>query len=158
IKNKTAILIATSCETGAILGNISEEFTQALREYGLNLGIAFQLADDVLDYICEQDQFGKRKGTDLKEGKMTLPLIIALKKAGPEEARIIKDALLARELEEWRLKEIINVIHKLDGINYTMNLARHYVEKARKSLTPFKPSIEKEALTALANYVIERNK
>lgn len=158
VTHKTAVLIATACQVGAILGNISEEFSVALRNYGLSLGIAFQLADDVLDYLSEQDKFGKLKGTDLREGKLTLPLIIALKKARSEEVRIIKDALIAREVGEGHLKEIVSIIQKYDGISYTLNLAKRYVERAKGELVLFKPSIEKEALTALANYVIDRNR
>lgn len=158
LHKKTADLLATSCEIGGVLANVSEEFCLALKDYGRHLGTAFQLADDILDYTADLDQFGKAAGTDLREGKMTLPLIVALKKAGPEEARIIKDALIANDLEEWRLKEVISIINKYEGIAYTMNLARNYVNQAKQALNIFKPSIEKEALLALADYVVERNK
>ncbi|MDO8462181.1 MAG: polyprenyl synthetase family protein [Deltaproteobacteria bacterium] len=158
ITRKTAILISACCQIGAILGNISEEFALGLGQYGLYLGISFQLADDLLDYMSESEKIGKLKGTDLREGKLTLPLIIALKKATPEESRIIKDALIAKELEERRLKEILSIIQKYDGITYTLNLAKQYVLRAKGELVQFKPSIEKEALTALANFAIERNR
>ncbi|MBI2067190.1 MAG: polyprenyl synthetase family protein [Deltaproteobacteria bacterium] len=156
VEQKTAILMGVCCEMGGLLGNVSEEFCSALRDFGLNVGIAFQLADDVLDYVSESDKFGKTKGTDLKEGKLTLPLIVALQKAGDAEKRLIKDALIAEKLEERRLKEIISIIQKYDGISFTKRKAQEFVNKAKQSLTIFKPSIDREALIALAGYVIER--
>ncbi|MBI2082471.1 MAG: polyprenyl synthetase family protein [Deltaproteobacteria bacterium] len=156
VRGKTAELMGACCEIGGILGNVSEEFTQALREYGLHIGIAFQLADDLLDYMSDPSQFGKTKGTDLKEGKLTLPLLVALKKANEPERRLIKDALIAERLEENRLKEIISIIEYHGGIQATRDLAQSYIQKAKEALTPFKPSIEKEALVCLADYVIQR--
>lgn len=155
-EEKTAVLISASCEIGGILGNVSEEFTAALRNHGRAAGIAFQLADDVLDYVSEPRAFGKTKGADLKEGKLTLPLIIALREASEPEKRLIKDALIAEKLDEGRLKEIVSLIQKYDGLQATMRLAQKYVRQAKEALTLFKPSMEKEALCALADYVIER--
>jgi octaprenyl-diphosphate synthase len=114
------------------------------------------LADDILDYISEEDQFGKVKGTDLKEGKLTLPLIVALRHCSTEERRLIKDILIAENLEEMRLRETISIINKYGGIDYTIQLARSFSEKAKAALLPFKPSIEKEALLSLAHYATDR--
>ena len=158
ITEKTAILMAASCALGGILGNISEEFTLALGEYGKNLGIAFQLADDVLDYVSDESEFGKLRGTDLKEGKLTLPLLAALRHASGGERQIIKDALIAGTMEEARLKEVTSILLKHGGIDYTLNLAHSFVEKAITALAPFKPSIEKESLTTLARFVTERTR
>ena len=155
---KTAILIATAAEMGGLLGNVSEEFVRSLKEYGTSLGLAFQLADDVLDYISDEETFGKTRGIDLREGKLTLPIITALKQADPQETRMLKDALISEKLEESKLKEIISLIQKLNGIDYTLNLAQHYIAKAKGSLAVFKNSIEKEALLNLADYVICREK
>jgi octaprenyl-diphosphate synthase len=157
VTSKTAVLMASSCRIGGLLGNISEEYTAALGDYGKNLGIAFQLADDVLDYISEEPKFGKVRGTDLREGKLTLPLIAALRHCGNEERRLIKDALIAENLEEPRFREIVSIINKYGGIETTLKLARRYADKAKESLSLFKPSMEKEALFLLASYVIERN-
>ena len=85
IKNKTAILLATACQAGAILGMVSAEFETALQNFGLELGIAFQLIDDTLDYVSSEEKFGKSIGHDLKEGKITLPLIHTLKNCSPVE-------------------------------------------------------------------------
>lgn len=156
-EEKTAVLISAACEIGGMLGNVSEEFTSALRHYGRGVGIAFQLADDVLDYVSDSQQFGKTRGTDLKEGKLTLPLILALRRASEPERRIIKDALIAEKLEEGRLREIVSMLQKYDGLKATMDLAQTYIQKAKDALVLFKPSIEKEALGCLADYVIERH-
>lgn len=156
VEQKTAVLFSASCEIGGLLGNVSEEFSSALRRYGLSIGIAFQLADDVLDYVSDSSQFGKLKGTDLKEGKLTLPLILALRKAHESEQRLIKDALIAEKLEEGPLREIVSLLEKYGSLDATLARARDYVEKAKESLSVFKPSIEKEALMSLADYVIQR--
>lgn len=155
VTDKTAVLIATSCAIGGILGNVSEEYTAALAEYGRSLGVAFQLADDVLDYISDDD-FGKAQGTDLREGKLTLPLITALRHCGNDERRLIKDVLIAENLDEARLRDVIGIITKYGGIENTLNLARSYVQKAKDALHLFKPCMEKESLFTLASYVIDR--
>lgn len=156
VTDKTAVLMATSCAIGGILGNVSEEYVSALGEYGRSLGVAFQLADDVLDYISDEDHFGKAKGTDLREGKLTLPLIAALRLCNNDERRLIKDVLIAESLDDMRLREVISIINKYGGIDSTLDLARSYVQKATSALHPFKPSMEKEALNALASFVIDR--
>jgi octaprenyl-diphosphate synthase len=155
VTDKTAVLMATSCAIGGVLGNVSEEYVVALGEYGRSLGVAFQLADDVLDYISDDD-FGKTQGTDLREGKLTLPLITTLRHCGNDERRLIKDVLIAENLDDSRLRDVIGIINRYGGIENTLNLARTYVQKAKEALHPFKPSMEKEALFTLASYVIER--
>ena len=156
IKNKTAILMSAACEVGGLLGNISEEFVVALRRSGLNLGIAFQLADDVLDYTSEINEFGKVEGTDLKEGKLTLPLIVALRHAGQADRQAIRNVLIANRLEPAQLKEVLALIQTFGGIDYTLNLAKTYLKHAQEALDLFKPSIEKAALVTLTDYVVTR--
>ena len=156
VTEKTAVLIASACEIGGLLANVSEEYVRAMKEYGQNLGVAFQLADDLLDYLSDDGRFGKIRGTDLKEGKMTLPLIVALRSCGSEERRLIRDALIAESLTEGHLREIVSIITRGGGIDYTLLQARAFVEKAKESLRPFKPSIEKEALLRIADYVVDR--
>jgi octaprenyl-diphosphate synthase len=155
VTDKTAVLMATACAIGGILGNVSEEYVTALGEYGRSLGVAFQLADDVLDYVSDDD-FGKTQGTDLREGKLTLPLITALRHCSNDERRLIKDVLIAENLDDARLRDVIGIINRYGGIENTLNFARSYVQKAKDALHLFKPSMEKEALLALASYVIDR--
>lgn len=157
ITDKTAVLFASACEVGGLLGRVSEEFQTALRDYGTHVGMAFQLADDYLDYVSDEDQFGKTQGTDLREGKLTLPLIVALREANEGEVRIIKEALLAERVEDFKFKEVISILHKYKALDYTRNQAKKYVEQAKQDLAIFKPSIEKESLCALADYVVLRD-
>lgn len=158
IKNKTALLMSAACWVGAVLGGVSEELEIALKEYGYNLGMAFQLADDVLDYVSSEDVFGKAKGIDLQEGKLTLPLIIALRDANEKEVQIIKNTLIAEKLESQRFIEVQNIINKYRGFEQTYELASAYIQKAKDSLSVFRSSIEKDVLLSIANYVIERDK
>ena len=115
-----------------------------------------QLADGVLDDVSEEAKFGKARGTDLREGKLTLPLIIALRHCGNEERRLIKDALIAEKLDDGRLREIVSIIKQHGGIEGALRLANSYSEKAAEALLPFKPSLSREAMTALARYIIAR--
>ncbi len=158
IADKTSVLFASACEVGAMLGEVSEEFRIALREYGSDIGVAFQLADDYLDYVSDEDHFGKTPGKDLHEGKLTLPLITALRRATDGEARLIREALLAERLDDLRLKEIVGILEKYDALAYTRNLAHEYAQKAKANLSIFKHSLEKESLMTLADYVVERNR
>ncbi len=157
IQHKTAMLFAASCQVGAILGNVSETLEHALRRYGFDLGIAFQLADDALDYISDEERFGKTRGGDLREGRITLPLITALKRCSASEQTIIKDALLSHVLSDEQLVAVIAILERSGGITHTHTLAQEYVERAKSHLAPFKASIEKDALLHLADYVIARD-
>lgn len=156
IINKTASLISTACQIGAILGKVSKEKENALMQYGMELGIAFQLVDDCLDYTSNNKQLGKIIGNDLREGKITLPLISAIKNAVPAEREEILMAIKADNLKDEQLLSVIKLIDKYKGIDYTLNKARQCVERANAWLDNFEPTPEKAALAAMANYVIER--
>ncbi len=158
IKNKTALLFSAACEVGGILGGVAPEFQKGLKDYGYYLGMAFQLADDVLDYISSEDVFGKVSGTDLKEGKLTLPLIKALKKASDAEAQTIKNALIAERADKEILVAVSDIIKKHDGYNQTYELAKDYIRNAKEALAPFRNSIEKEILLSVADYAIARDR
>jgi octaprenyl-diphosphate synthase len=158
INRKTALLIAAACEVGAALGNVSEDFQKALRNYGENLGMAFQLADDVLDYTSSEEIFGKANGIDLQEGKLTLPLIMSLKTADEREAKLIKNTLIAERVEKDAFVQVSAIIKKYRGFEATIELARSYVEKAKMELSPFRASLEKDILLALADYALERDR
>lgn len=157
IKNKTALLFSAACQVGGMLGGVSQEFEEALKDYGFNLGMAFQLADDVLDYTSSEDVFGKAKGIDLQEGKLTLPLIIALKLASEEESQLIKNALLGERVEKEIFQQVQEIIKKYKGFQKTYQLAQDYINQAKDSLSPFRTSIEKDILLSLADYVTIRD-
>lgn len=157
IRGKTAVLLAACCQMGAVLGEVPEEYEERLKRYGYDLGTAFQLADDILDYEGEEEKFGKHRGSDLREGKLTYPLIAALRLATPKESKTIKDALMAGHLDSERFKKVLEIIQRYSGIEETRKLARTYIEKAKTALKPFKPSLEKEALMGLADFIIDRD-
>lgn len=158
IKNKTALLFAAACQVGGLLGGVSEELEKALRDYGYHLGMAFQLADDALDYMASEDVFGKASGIDLQEGKLTMPLIVAVKQATQEEQKLIKNALLSDKVDAETFKAVYQIIKKYDGFEKTYELAKDFIMRAKKSLGPFRHSIEKEILLSLADYVVERDR
>lgn len=156
--NKTAVLISAACQIGGILGGASTEETKALTDFGLNLGMAFQLVDDTLDYVSKEETLGKAIGKDLDEGKITLPLIHTLRACAQAEQdrinKIIKDA----NRREEDLEFIMKVIHDRGGIDYAMQRAEEFVRKAESFLSPFPPSREKEALLAVADYTVKRKR
>ncbi|MBI3399528.1 MAG: polyprenyl synthetase family protein [Deltaproteobacteria bacterium] len=154
--NKTASLISAACQIGAILGKASMEKQKTLARYGMDMGIAFQLVDDCLDYTSNNEELGKAIGNDLKEGKITLPLICTIKNATSVEKKEILAVIESGDLKDAQLASVINLINKYKGIDYALNIARRHVESAKTSLNIFEPNIERAALIALADYVVER--
>ena len=156
ITRKTASLISAATQIGAILGNVSEEKERALSEFGVNVGIAFQLIDDQLDYTSNEEEFGKKIGIDLQDGKITLPLISTLHHSNQEEKAFIRKTVESKPITKDAFFQVVEIIERYHGIQYTWEKARGYIEKAKDYLLPFSNSKEKEALYALANYVLER--
>ncbi|RLA94340.1 MAG: octaprenyl diphosphate synthase [Deltaproteobacteria bacterium] len=156
IVQKTASLISAATRVGAVLGGAPPEQEEALAEYGLQVGIAFQLVDDCLDYAGQAEALGKGVGVDLREGKVTLPLIHTLKNCTQEERRRIRDVVLAEGLDQRGLGQVLDLVQKYGGISYTMGRAREYVERGKEALSLFPPSTEREALLSLADYVLKR--
>jgi octaprenyl-diphosphate synthase len=154
---KTAMLFACSCQIGAIFANASERHEEALKDFGLNLGIAFQLADDVLDYNSSEEKFGKKTGTDLGEGKLTLPVISVLKKCSEKESHVIREALLANSMDASIFKEIKAILNRYGTLESSLALARNYSKRSKAQIEPFKQSIEKDALLAMADYAVARD-
>jgi octaprenyl-diphosphate synthase len=158
IGNKTAILFSAACEIGAILGNVTPKQRNALRNFGYKLGIAFQLRDDILDYTSYDDVLGKRVGTDLKEGKVTLPFIHALKSASENEklsvAKILKKRTITQKDFEW----VSRLMEKYNGIGYASAATEKYLEGAKKHLDHFPASQYKNALLSLADSMLKREK
>lgn len=156
IEGKTAALFGICGQGAAIIQNLSEQFETALEQFGLHLGVAFQLTDDVLDYISNNEKLGKESGADLREGKLTLPVIISLMRCQPDETRLIHDALITGHITPGQFEKIVDIVKRYNGISDTAALARQYSEKAKGFLSVFKPSIEREALLGIADYVVER--
>lgn len=157
IAKKTASLMAASCKIGAILADISEEQIQALNNYGMEIGIAFQLVDDMLDYISHEQRLGKPVYNDLKEGNCTLPLIRGLQLAEPEELAMMHGILSREEYSDEGLLQIKKVISKYQTDKYTLEQAAWYVACAKQRLDPFPPSVYRQALLDLADYIVNRD-
>jgi octaprenyl-diphosphate synthase len=156
VSNKTASLIEAACQVGAIMGNCSPEREESFKNYGLNVGIAFQMVDDTLDYTSEDQKFGKALCKDLQEGKVTLPLIHTLKKAPTEDRQMILSLLQNGSLSQDNVNSITQLIKKYQGVSYGLTKAREYVDAARNNLQELDPSPLRDALAATAHYVVER--
>lgn len=157
IIKKTAVLLSAACQAGAILGHASIEEEDALSSFGMNVGIAYQLIDDSLDYISKNDSFGKAIGADLYEGKMTLPLIHMLRSAeDPERKEIIRLIEDEEDVKESDLKRVLDLINKYHGIEYTFNKADSYIKKAKKDLEIFEDSEIRQALLTISDFVLKR--
>lgn len=157
VKSKTAVLLATACQAGAILGKAYGARETALHDFGMNLGTAFQLIDDTLDYVSNEEQFGKSIGHDLKEGKVTLPLIHTLKQCSPSERQEMADVILSDTLEDEDFRKVIALVRAYGGIEYTLRTAGEYVAMGKSRLALFPDSPGKSALLSLADYVITRS-
>ena len=118
--------------------------------------MAFQLADDTLDYTAIEEKFGKENGIDLQEGKLTLPLIRANKLANSDEKQIIKNALMAEHIDRDTFSKIHEIIHKYKGFEAAHELAKSYTEQAKEWILPFRTSIEKDLLLQIADFVVAR--
>lgn len=154
IKKKTAYLISASCESGAIMGNVPERVRLLLRNYGLLLGIAFQLIDDNIDYTSPGSLSGKDKGVDLKEGKVTMPVIVALTHAGSREKAVLKRALSGGDGDHFRA--VYRIIEKYHGFEYTKKKAETFAHRAYRLLDGLPPSAELEELKKFTLAVVER--
>ncbi|MCP2519930.1 polyprenyl synthetase family protein [Candidatus Aminicenantes bacterium AC-335-K20] len=153
IKKKTASLFAGSCKIGALLANATEEEENSLTDFGLNTGIAFQIIDDMLDFTSTEKALGKPVLSDLKEGKITLPLIYTLRNRKEE---ILK--LICGKRKIFNTEEILNIINEAGGIDYTYKKAESYINKAKKNLKIFSDSVYKDSLIILSDYVLTREK
>ncbi|MBU1162775.1 MAG: polyprenyl synthetase family protein [Proteobacteria bacterium] len=156
IRRKTAVLMQGACWTGALIATASEKEEKALSEYGFNLGIAFQMTDDLLDYTSDTSILGKEIGADLKEGKLTLPVIYSLKEASSEDKTIMEKIITDKNFSFNDFKILIKLLEKYGGIEYTKKLASEHIEKAKKSILFFEPSETKELLLNMADYALIR--
>jgi octaprenyl-diphosphate synthase len=156
INRKTASLISAATRIGAILGNVPQEKVEALSDFGMDMGIAFQLIDDNLDYTSKEEEFGKKIGIDLQEGKITLPLIFVLRHCSPEERSYIQHAVDSDSITKEAFFNVVKIIEKHGGIKYTWEMAKGYVERAKDHLNLFPNLKERESLCTLADYILER--
>jgi octaprenyl-diphosphate synthase len=156
IINKTAVLISAALRIGAILGKAPLAVEEALAAYGLQVGIAFQMVDDCLDYIGDRRNLRKEIGTDLKDGKITMPLIYTLTQCTSKEKKEIKEVILSNGFPPDGLRKVTALIEKYGGLDYAFAQAQHYADAGKERLLILPPSREKEALFAGADYVVRR--
>jgi geranylgeranyl pyrophosphate synthase len=159
IECKTALLMATCTRYGALLGNCCREVTEGLAEFGYHLGMAFQIQDDILDFLGDEETLGKPVGGDLREGKVTLPVIYALEHAHPE----FREELLAiyqktGPLSADEIRRATRLIELAGGFERARAHARQYIDRARRNLSLLPDGAAREALAALAGHVVDRRK
>jgi octaprenyl-diphosphate synthase len=156
VADKTAILMETACRGGAILGSFDSEKEEALAQFGFNLGMAFQMTDDVIDYQSDKSTMGKDPGKDLEEGKLTLPLIIALKRATEDEKSRVAGIIKDQDPTEGDFEWVKGLLSRRGGIEETLEEGRIYLKTATDQLTQFPDSEEKRALMGLADRILHR--
>ena len=155
IERKTAVLFSAATRLGAVLAGLPTEQEEALAQYGLDLGYAFQIADDVLDYVSDADTLGKNIGDDLAEGKPTLPVIHAIANSSPGQAASLRRAIESGGLDS--LDNIIAAIRDSGAIEHARSRAEHYAQAARSTLSALPTSPARDALSLLADYSVNRS-
>ena len=157
IEKKTAALMAVACEAAAMLAGVDEATRVAARDYGMKIGTAFQVADDLLDLEASEEKLGKPQGHDIKEGKLTLPLIVALRQAGADKRPKIQDLVLKEDLAETEMSQVVQFIKDEGGLEYTRERADRLVNEAKKDLQSIPDGACRQSLAALADYIIRRD-
>jgi len=159
INGKTAALITAACESGAVFAGANDEQRRALTIYGHNLGLAFQIVDDLLDYLGDEGKTGKAVGNDLVEGKMTLPLILCLESASTGDRRLIREVLcLPAASRRPHFDSVKELIAAHAGFERARKKAEDLICEAQQQLDLFDACPAREALAGLAHYVITRDK
>jgi octaprenyl-diphosphate synthase len=158
IRRKTAYLFGGCAQIGGVLGGMNKEQEVALREFGFNLGVAFQVVDDLLDYTADESALGKPVGGDLREGKVTLPIIYLLQRGGDEADALIRTVVRDRAVSKEQWRDIKRLLHEHRGPELAYAKATEYATLAKSALDVFAPSRERDALKALADYVLARDR
>ena len=158
IRRKTAYLFGGCGEIGGMLGEVTPEQRTALREYGFNLGMAFQLVDDLLDYTADKTALGKPIGSDLREGKVTLPAILLLQRDGGRSSELIRSAVNDRTISQENWNELKSLLHEYRAVEHAYDRAVEYATSAKGYLDVFPPSPERDSLGALPDYVLARDR
>lgn len=158
ISAKTGALISAACRIGGILSGFTREKENALSRFGMKTGIAFQMVDDILDYMAEEKGLGKKLGKDLEEGKITMPLIYLLKMAGDKEKNEIKEIIKSGISRDDDLKRILGLFDKYSAIEQSFRAAQKAVMEAKDELKAFSHSGVKDAMLLMADYALAREK
>lgn len=155
IYKKTAILFEAATKTGSLLAQANSELVASFADYGRHLGMAFQLQDDVLDYLGDSDALGKNIGDDLAEGKPTLPLIFSMREGSSESAALIREAIENKDVSA--IESVVGAVKQSGGLEYTQQLAQHEADLALAALSSLPESKYKKALLDLTAFAIERS-
>ncbi|MEN6412436.1 MAG: polyprenyl synthetase family protein [Veillonellales bacterium] len=151
IAKKTADFIAASCELGGLSAGLAAENVQAVREYGYDIGMAFQITDDILDVTASSEQLGKPAGNDLRQGIITLPVIYALEKSPDKEE--LRNILITRDMPEDMVKRGLTIIHATEAVEYSYSRVADYLAKARQVLPKALTDDTRQSLLAVADFV-----
>jgi len=157
IKAKTAALFASACEIGPVIAGADKSAASAMCEYGLNLGMAFQIVDDILDYNADHDKLGKTLGDDFREGKMTAPVILALAEATNEERDFWQRTLAEKKQEDGDFVQACAILKRHGAIEKGLKLAQSYAEKARLALSEAPDGRLRSLLDELVSFTVERS-
>lgn len=157
IRSKTAALFAAACEVGPMVSDASPEAAKALSDYGMNMGIAFQIADDTLDYNANEHNLGKTIGDDFREGKATAPVLLSLQNASDEEHAFWQRTLVDNDQKPEDLQKALDIIKRHDGFTKAHTMADEYKQKALEALAQTPDGPFKTHLQNLAEYVISRS-
>jgi octaprenyl-diphosphate synthase len=157
VDRKTACLFSVCAKLGALVAGTDSQTEEKLGEYAWNLGMAFQLVDDVLDFTAREKTLGKPVGGDLREGKVTLPLVYALEQASADERRVVERVLADRHYENVRFAQILALVERYKGIERVKERAQTFTEKARQVMNEFPESPYQRALYAITDLVTERD-
>ena len=154
ISRKTAMLFQAASHSGAVLAGADAATETALKNYGLHLGVAFQLIDDHLDYQGDTLELGKNVGDDLAEGKVTLPLIVAMREGNPAQQKTVREAILSGGSAE--LEQIVSIVRDTGGLAYTRDMAEQERQNALTCLSEVADSSYSAAMQALINFAVDR--
>lgn len=157
ISAKTGALISAACRIGAVLGGMPEEMETALGGFGMKIGIVFQMADDILDYMAEEGDLGKKLCKDLEEGKITLPLLYLLREADEEEVIELK-RIISDNFQGEGIEKVMTLLKKYRAIDASFKRARSLVDEAKAGLSAFPHTPAKDALLTIADYSLYREK
>jgi len=155
IRSKTASLMRAACEIGALVG--APDHSEALGAYGENLGMAFQITDDLLDYQEKKETTGKPSGLDLREHKVTLPLIYALRDLSPASRREVEQLFESDSVSDESIASVVRIVEDSGGFEYARQKGEQFAERAHEALSDLPDTVARRSLTASISYVMERH-
>jgi octaprenyl-diphosphate synthase len=156
VEAKTSALFASACAAGAMLADANPRIVKAFHDYGYNLGVAFQIADDVLDYMADQEKLGKTVGDDFREGKVTLPVVFAYREGKQQEKAFWRRTMAEHQQKEGDLQTALQLIQKHDALNECLSVARNYGMAASAALSELPSNPITDHLMDIVEYSISR--